>query len=39
LRATNFPKQPPTGASEDSMMLKDITKQNAILRRKLDDAN
>ena len=37
-RGTNFPKPAQTGLGEDSKMLKDITKSNALLRRKLDDA-
>ena len=41
MRNTTFPKAG-AGAgvsAEDAKMLKDITKQNALLRRKLDDAN
>jgi len=30
---------PKTGRDETEKMLKDITQQNAMLRRKLDDAN
>lgn len=38
-RNTAFPRANAGGpASDDAKMLKDITKQNALLRRKLDDA-
>jgi len=39
-RSTNFPKNGDgsAGAGEDAKVLKDLSKQNAMLRRKLDDA-
>lgn len=39
--STAFPKSGAGGGggAEEARMLKDITKQNALLRRKLDDAN
>mmetsp|Transcript_36840 Transcript_36840/g.45026 ORF Transcript_36840/g.45026 Transcript_36840/m.45026 type:complete len:93 (+) Transcript_36840:848-1126(+) len=37
-RGTSFPKSGAGAGTEDTKMLKDITKQNAMLRRKLDDA-